>query len=365
MKEFWKNRRVTVTGHTGFKGAWLTLWLQQLGAEIQGIALEPERSPGLLEQFGLQDQIQHNIQDIREATALRELMADFAPEIVFHLAAQPLVRRSYREPVETWSTNVFGSINLMEALRTLEHSVVAVMVTTDKVYQNKEWAYSYREVDPVGGHDPYSSSKAAMEIAVESWRNSFFGGGLQVAVATARAGNVIGGGDDAEDRIVPDIIRSLQNSEPVAVRNPQATRPWQHVLEPLSGYLSLAEKIHGAQSIEDLDALLQLCSPWNFGPLPAANRSVESLVKAALDSWPGTWEDQSIGDAPHEARFLGLAIDKSIRFLNWHPRWSFEKTVRMTMEWYRQVAATECPRAVSIRQIQDFECNAVHAFNHS
>jgi CDP-glucose 4,6-dehydratase len=360
MTTFWNHRRVLVTGHTGFKGAWLTLWLRQLGAEVQGIALEPEVKPGLLEQFGLMDEVDHNIQDIRDAGALRKLMVRFAPEIVFHLAAQPLVRRSYREPVDTWNTNVFGTINVMECLRASSQPVVAVMVTTDKVYQNNEWAHAYREVDPVGGHDPYSSSKAATEIAVASWRSSFFADGFQTAVATARAGNVIGGGDYAEDRIIPDIIRSLQNNQAIDVRNPNATRPWQHVLEPLSGYLSLAEKLHNAQSSKDVSTLGMLCSAWNFGPLPESNQTVKSLVNTALESWPGTWVDSSNSNAPHEANFLGLAIDKATRFLDWYPRWSFEKTVRTTMEWYRQVTDKKCPRTVAIEQIQEFECSSRH-----
>jgi CDP-glucose 4,6-dehydratase len=361
MKTFWKNRRVLVTGHTGFKGAWLSLWLRQLGAEVQGIALEPEVKPGLLEQFGLIDEIEHNIQDIRDAGALRKLMIRFAPEIVFHLAAQPLVRRSYREPVDTWNTNVFGTINVMECLRASSQPVVAVMVTTDKVYQNNEWAHAYREVDPVGGHDPYSSSKAATEIAVASWRSSFFGDGCQTAVATARAGNVIGGGDYAEDRIIPDIIRSLQNNQAIDVRNPNATRPWQHVLEPLSGYLSLAEKLHNAQSCKDVASLGMLCSAWNFGPLPESNQTVKSLVTTAMESWPGSWADKSDRTAPHEANFLSLAIDKAARLLAWYPRWSFDKTVRMTVDWYRkQLSENACPRALAIDQIEEFTCNSHH-----
>ena len=358
MKKFWKNRRVLVTGHTGFKGAWLSLWLRQLGAEVQGIALEPEVKPGLFEQFGLIDEIEHNIQDIRDVGALRKLMVGYAPEIVFHLAAQPLVRRSYREPVDTWNTNVFGTINVMECLRASSQPVVAVMVTTDKVYQNNEWAHAYREIDPLGGHDPYSSSKAAAEIAVASWRSSFFGDGCQTAVATARAGNVIGGGDYAEDRIIPDIIRSLQNNQAIDVRNPNATRPWQHVLEPLSGYLSLAEKLHNAQSSKDVSTLGMLCSAWNFGPLPESNQTVKSLVTTAMESWPGSWADKSDRTAPHEANFLSLAIDKAARLLAWYPRWSFDKTVRMTVDWYRkQLSENACPRALAIDQIEEFTCN--------
>ncbi|MCP4504840.1 MAG: NAD-dependent epimerase/dehydratase family protein, partial [Fuerstiella sp.] len=223
---------------------------------------------------------------------------------------------------------------------------------------NREWGYAYREVDPVGGHDPYSSSKAAAEIAVESWRNSVFGDGADAAIATSRAGNVIGGGDFAEDRIIPDIIRSLQGGKTIAVRNPQATRPWQHVLESLSGYLTLAERMHHAQSDKDVDRLRQLCSAWNFGPLPEANRTVEEVVETALKHWPGSWQDQSQSAAVHEATFLGLAIDKSTRGLNWYPRWSFDKTIQMTIDWYRKVAEGECPRSLALEQIREYECSS-------
>ncbi|MEZ6128506.1 MAG: CDP-glucose 4,6-dehydratase [Planctomycetaceae bacterium] len=353
--KFWQNKRVLITGHTGFKGAWLTLWLRQLGADVLGVALEPEFRPGLLDQFRMIGEIQHCIQDIRDATGLRLVVENFDPEIVFHLAAQPLVRRSYQDPQATWSTNVFGSINLMQAMRDLQSPTVAVMVTTDKVYQNKEWVHGYREVDPLGGHDPYSSSKAAMEIAVESWRKSFFGDSRHIAIATARAGNVIGGGDFSDDRIIPDLVRSLINGTPATVRNPQATRPWQHVLEPLSGYMKLAERLFDAQSSGDSEQLQLLASSWNFGPLPEANRTVEELVTTAFQTWPGTWHDQSDSNGPHEATFLGLAIDKATRYLNWSPRWSFDQAVHATVNWYRkQILDNACPRALAENQIATF-----------
>ncbi len=356
LNTFWKNQRVLVTGHTGFKGAWLTLWLRQLGANVCGIALEPETKPGLCEQFHLEAEIQHNIVDIRDADKVVECVRSFQPTIVFHLAAQALVRPAYAQPVETWDTNVRGTINLMESLRTLHQPVAAVMVTTDKVYLNREWTHGYRENDPVGGHDPYSSSKAAMEIAVESWRKSFFGNGTQVAIATARAGNVIGGGDFAIDRIVPDIVRSLQAGSPVAVRNPIATRPWQHVLEPLSGYMKLAERLHTAQANKDINDLNTLTSPWNFGPLPEANRTVASLVETALKTWPGTWSNESPQNPPHEATFLGLAIDKAARHLEWYPRWSFAQAVRATMEWYKLRYFEDAdPKELATAQIASFE----------
>lgn len=356
--DFWNGKAVLVTGHTGFKGAWLTLWLRQLGANVSGISLESESQPGLLDQFQLAAEIRHHIQDIRNASEIRSLVRELAPDVIFHLAAQPLVRRSYQAPADTWNTNVFGTINLMEAIRDLDQPVVAVMVTTDKVYQNHEWPYAYREVDPVGGHDPYSSSKAAMEVAVESWRKSFFGDSSQVAIATARAGNVIGGGDFAEDRIVPDIIRHLRTDRRIAVRNPRSTRPWQHVLEPLSGYLKLAERLRDAQMTQQTDMLVKLCSSWNFGPLPEANRTVQELVETALKSWPGEWDDHSSDSQPHEAAFLGLAIDKAARYLDWYPRWSFANAVQMTIHWYRDVQAGKCPRSYSIEQIRAYQCNS-------
>lgn len=357
LKEFYSGRRVLVTGHTGFKGAWLTLWLRELGADILGIGLESELRPGLLYQFGLETEIQHVVQDIRDAEALSSVVEEFNPECVFHLAAQALVRRSYREPVNTWATNVIGSINLMESMQRLEQSVVSVMVTTDKVYENQEWVAAYRESDPLGGHDPYSSSKAAMEIAVASWRKSFFGAHDRVAIATARAGNVIGGGDYSEDRIIPDIVRSLNARKPLKIRNPQATRPWQHVLEPLSGYLRLAQALGEAQARNDIFSLESLCSAWNFGPLPEANRTVAAVAEEAFRSWPGEWQKAEQKEAPHEATFLGLAIDKATRLLGWYPRRSFEDAIRDTMTWYRQhLESGECPRRLSVDQIREFEC---------
>ena len=353
MNQFWNNRRVVVTGHTGFKGAWLTLWLNSMGASICGISLEPEKQPGLLEQFRLTGEIDHHIQDIRDLPRLAPIIKEFAPEVLIHLAAQPLVRRSYQEPVNTWTTNVIGTINILEALKQVSNPVSVVVATTDKVYSNNEWEFSYRENDPLGGHDPYSASKAAAEIAVNSWRSSFFGDHNKIAVATARAGNVVGGGDFSDDRIVPDIIRSLEQGQPVLVRNPNATRPWQHVLEPLSGYLVLAERLLEAQIGQDCVRLSQLCSAWNFGPLPEGNRTVKELVEVALKFMCGSWSDQSGGKCLHEAQFLGLAIDKATRQLNWYPRWNFEQTIQATMKWYGNYRAV-APRELAIDQINSY-----------
>jgi CDP-glucose 4,6-dehydratase len=261
-----------------------------------------------------------------------EQVAETRPEVVLHLAAQPLVRRSYAEPAATWAANVMGTIHVLEALRPLQEPCTAVLITTDKVYRNKEWLYGYRENDPLGGHDPYSSSKAAAELAIASWRASFCGTQPHqtphLRIASARAGNVIGGGDWAADRIVPDAMRALGRGEAIGVRNPAATRPWQHVLEPLSGYLRLAER---------LTADASLAEAFNFGPPLEANRSVRELVEEALRHWPGRWSDESDPRAPHEASLLHLVIDKAHHQLGWAPRWPFATTVERTVGWYRRL----------------------------
>ena len=345
-RSFWAGRRVLLTGHTGFKGSWLLLWLQQLGAQVWTYALEPEPGPNLFSQLAEfsppGEGWLHQIGDLADLEALRRLVLSSQPEVVLHLAAQPLVRRSYEDPLGTWTTNVMGSLHLLEALKPLSHLCAVVMVTTDKVYQNREWAHGYRESDRLGGHDPYSASKAGAEIAIDSWRSSFCGPGLHqtpfLRIASARAGNVIGGGDWAADRIVPDAIRSLVNGDPIPVRNPSATRPWQHVIEPLAGYLRLAEVL-------SRDAQPP-CESFNFGPSLASNRSVGDLVTTILDHWPGRWLDQSDPCAPHEANLLHLQIDKAYHLLGWQPRWDYATTMARTMGWYRAhhqgTSALEC-----------------------
>ena len=340
---FWNGRRVLLTGHTGFKGSWLALWLCQLGAEVHGLGLAPDTNPSLFDQLDLAQKLSgHHLLDIRDAAALTSLVVSSKPEVVLHLAAQPLVRRSYRDPLVTWATNLQGSLHLLEALKSLQHHCAVVMVTTDKVYANQEWEYGYRETDRLGGHDPYSASKAAAELAIASWRSSFCGQAPyqtpHLAIGTARAGNVIGGGDWAEDRIVPDAMRSLGAGKAISVRRPEATRPWQHVLEPLSGYLLLAEKLAAGS-----DAF---SSSFNFGPALEANRSVRELVEAVLSHWPGSWQDLSDLSEPHEAGRLHLQIDKAHHQLGWQPRWLFNKTIERTVAWYRAVhegaSALEC-----------------------
>ena len=337
--QFWSGKRVLLTGHTGFKGSWLLLWLLELGAEVWGYALEAEPEPNLFRQ--LQPELLANPKyaerfhdqhaDLANAKALSALVERCQPQVVLHLAAQPLVRRSYADPVETWTTNLIGSLHLLEALKPLQHPCAVVMVTTDKVYENREWLYGYREPDPLGGHDPYSASKAGAEIAIASWRDSFCGTAPHqtphLRIATARAGNVIGGGDWAADRIVPDAMRALAAGEPIGVRNPCATRPWQHVLEPLAGYLRLAEELTTSPAPP--------CEAFNFGPQLESNCPVWDLVQTMLSHWPGEWLDQSDPTAPHEAGLLHLQIDKAFHRLGWSPLWDYATTIERTVGWYR------------------------------
>lgn len=330
FNQAFRNKSVWLSGHTGFKGSWLTQWLLELGATVHGFALAPDPEASLFTQLGLARDIQHEIADIRHAAAVAQSIQATQPDFVFHLAAQPLVRRSYAEPVATYATNVMGTTHVLEALRALAKPCVAVFVTTDKCYENREWVHGYREEDSLGGHDPYSSSKAAAEIAIAAWRRSFFKGHA-VRVASARAGNVIGGGDWAEDRIVPDCIRALQAGRAVPVRNQTATRPWQHVLEPLSGYLWLAACLAQTDAADG-----QLASAFNFGPGHDANRTVAQLVAEILCHWPGRWEDKSDPQAVHEAGLLQLATDKANALLGWFPVWTFPEAVRETTAWYRR-----------------------------
>ena len=332
---FWQNRRVFVTGHTGFKGSWLLLWLLQLGAQVHGYALPPEAAPNLFRALwsGLEGQFVHHEAGLADQSTLRQAIEIAQPEVVLHLAAQPLVRESYRDPLGTWRTNVLGSLELLEALSPLQLNCAVVMVTTDKVYANREWEHGYRETDRLGGHDPYSASKAGAELAIQSWRASFCGSAPHqtphLRIATARAGNVIGGGDWAPNRIVPDAMRALAAQKPAVLRNPNATRPWQHVLEPLGGYLLLAQQL--------LTAPKPPGDAFNFGPPLSSNRPVLELVEAMLSHWPGRWEAAPQAQAPHEAGLLHLQIDKAHHHLGWAPRWDFDTTVARTVAWYRQV----------------------------
>jgi CDP-glucose 4,6-dehydratase len=332
-------RRVLLTGHTGFKGAWLSEWLLGLGADVTGFALAPPTDPALFDQLGLARRLRHIQSDVRDAAKVAHAVSESRPDFIFHLAAQSLVRESYEHPVDTFATNVMGTINVLEAARALDRPCVVIVVTTDKCYLNREWLYGYREDDPLGGRDPYSASKAAAEIATAAWRSSFFGKS-PVRIASGRAGNVIGGGDWARDRIVPDCIRALSAGRPIPVRNRLATRPWQHVLEPLAGYLWLAASLAAASDrLHDDDASLE--SGFNFGPDSDSNRNVGELVGRVLQHWPGEWADASDGTAPHEARFLHLSTDKAARLLRWRPVWAFDRTIAETVGWYRDTAGAD------------------------
>lgn len=351
-----------LTGHTGFKGSWLALWLIELGAEVTGLALEPDPggSPAkpLFRALGLGERLRarHRIGDIRHAESVQTAVDVAQPEVVFHLAAQPLVRQSYVDPVGTWSTNVQGSLQLLEALRSLQHSCAVVMITTDKVYANREWEWGYREDDQLGGHDPYSASKAAMELMVASWRVSFCGTASHqtphLALATARAGNVIGGGDCAANRIVPDAMRACAAGEPISIRNPLATRPWQHVLEPLAGYLQLAQRLYSEP--------LRHSKSYNFGPAAAANCTVQELVEHLLQHWPGapSWRDASQPGAPHEAGVLHLVADRAQQQLGWQPRWDFATTAARTAGWYHCVHRGEDALACCLEDLKAYAAAA-------
>lgn len=353
---FWGGRRVLLTGHTGFKGSWLTLWLLELGAEVHGLSLAPEpvEAPAqpLFQALGLAERLgeRHVTGDLRDPDVVSGVVSKAQPQVVLHLAAQPLVRRSYSDPLGTWGTNVQGSLHLLEALRCLRHPCSVVMVTTDKVYANREWDWGYREGDRLGGHDPYSASKAAVELMVSSWRASFCGSASHqtsmLAIATARAGNVIGGGDWAADRIVPDAMRAASIGVPITVRNPHATRPWQHVLEPLAGYLKLAEQLSVNPQLH--------ATAYNFGPEFDANRSVQDLVEHLMLHWPGCdgWCDVSDPEAVHEAGLLHLVADQARRRLGWFPRWSFEITAARTASWYRRVHEGVAPLTCCMDDLQ-------------
>jgi CDP-glucose 4,6-dehydratase len=328
---FYSGKKVLVTGHTGFKGAWLSLWLRELGAAVFGYSWPAPTQPSLHELVAGQVFAGECIEDIRNLAALKQWLGDVRPDVVFHLAAQPLVRRSYAEPLETFAINTIGTANLLEAVRQSELPCAVVVVTSDKCYENQGWDHGYRENDPMGGHDVYSMSKGAAELVVQSWRRSFFEGNPKLGpVATARAGNVIGGGDYAEDRLVPDCIRALMAGQSIAIRNPHSTRPWQHVLDCLSGYLWLGARLATAPKSSPL------ANAFNFGPGLQANVPVSDVVELLLKSWPGKWHLTGEVTAAKEAKLLNLAIDKAARQLNWFPTWNLEQAIENTVRWYHQ-----------------------------
>ena len=359
-----------VTGHTGFKGAWLSLWLRELGAVVSGLSLDPPTDPSLYDiirprAFPETDGGHDGRGDIRGIAVVEEALNRVEPEVIFHLAAQPLVRLSYEQPLETLASNVMGTAHVLEAVRRRGNACTVVVVTSDKCYENHEWEFAYRENDPLGGHDIYSMSKGASELVAAAWRHSFFqaaGGANDVRMATARAGNVIGGGDFARDRIVPDAATALVAGLAVPVRNPHATRPWQHVLECLGGYLWLGARLAQA---EEADERRRLESAFNFGPGPGANRPVGELVTEFLKHWPGgKWDDLSgaLGKQPHEASRLNLAIDKADMLLGWFPVWPFAETVRRTAAWYYRRAMSPGDHAamlaLSLEQLNDYTAAA-------
>ncbi len=378
--DIYRGKRVLLTGHTGFKGAWLAEWLLSLGAEVTGFALPPPTAPSLFDQLGLAARLRHIEGDVRDLAAVRAAFAVARPDFVFHLAAQPLVRLSYEQPTETFAANVMGTANVLEAARLAADPArpcAIVAVTTDKCYENREWVHSYREEDPMGGYDPYSASKGAAELVISSYRRSFFSAAdSAVRLASARAGNVIGGGDWALDRIVPDCMRALARGDSIPVRNKVATRPWQHVLEPLSGYLWLgaalvalrggsAEALSPGSANRNGSAVplhfppATYASAFNFGPALASNKTVAELVQEILKHWPGRWEDKSDPKAPHEAKLLNLATDKAHHLLGWSPVWPFAETIARTVAWYRASAASSVDHhALTTGQIADYTASA-------
>jgi len=351
---FWKDKKVLITGHTGFKGSWLSLWLQHFGADVIGISLDPPTTPSLYNQADVASGMLSLRQDVRNGEAIKQLFQQHKPEIVFHLAAQPLVRYSYHEPVETYETNVMGTLHVLEGIRSIDTVYAAVMITTDKCYENREWVWGYRENEPMGGHDPYSSSKGAAELLIASYRDSYYPERQydqhKVAIASVRAGNVIGGGDWAEDRLIPDIIRAFQKEKTVEIRNPYSIRPWQHVLEPLSGYIRLAELLTN-DGVEYAEA-------WNFGPKEEDARQVQWIVEQMAKQW-GNDASWVIDDDhhPHEANYLKLDCSKANTRLNWQPKWNLNQTLQKIVEWHKSGCWNGGCKEVCLSQINEYMGN--------
>lgn len=346
---FWAGKRVLITGHTGFKGSWLALWLESLGADVVGLALDPPSTPNLFERARVAEGITSVHADIRDPDLVRDVMATCRPEIVFHMAAQSLVRPSYQNPVDTYATNVMGTVHVLDAMRQVGSARVGVVVTSDKCYENREsMLWGYRENDPMGGHDPYSNSKGCAELVTSAYRRSFFNGGdSPLALASARAGNVIGGGDWADDRLIPDVIRAFVAGEPVHIRRPDAIRPWQHVLEPLSGYLLLAERLWSDGA--------PMADGWNFGPDDRDARPVQHVVEQMIDRWGhGAAATIDEGPHPHEATYLRLDCSKAHALLGWRPRLPLDDALAWTVEWYRDVEDGGDARALTLEQIQRY-----------
>ncbi len=342
--DVYRGKRVLVTGHTGFKGSWLSLWLKHLGADVVGISLAPETQPNHWSLLGLESTVKHHELDIRHTTEVARVIKANQPEVIFHLAAQPLVRRSYRDPLESWSTNVMGTANVLEACRQTLSVRSIVAVTTDKCYENQEWAWGYRETDRLGGHDPYSASKAGSELVAASYRSSFFHAGGAPMLATARAGNVIGGGDWSEDRLIPDLVRAIDTRQSLEIRSPNSTRPWQHVLESLSGYLRLGQNlIEGNKNFDEA---------WNFGPGRSGNRTVADVLNILQTHWPEMLWHQTPSPQPHEAILLSLDSTKAHAQLGWQPVWSLDTTLEKTADWYRTFLNSRT--TISLQQLAQY-----------
>ena len=345
--DFWKGKRVFLTGHTGFKGGWAALWLQQMGAIVKGFSLPPPTTPSLFEQAQVADGMESEFGDIRDLAAITTSMVAFNPDILIHMAAQPLVRLSYREPVETYATNVMGTVHVLEAARKCPNLKAIVNITTDKCYENREWEWGYRENEPMGGHDPYSNSKGCAELVTSAYRKSFFSAPGTPALASVRAGNVIGGGDWAQDRLLPDAVRAWEKGATLHIRRPQATRPWQHVLEPLAAYLRLAQRLWESPA---------LAGAYNFGPLPHEAATVKNVIELASTAYPASatsYENESEG--PHEAGWLALETAHARQVLGVAPHWSLNTAVARTMNWYRQQHGGADARALCLADIDAWE----------
>lgn len=350
-KVFWQGKKVFITGHTGFKGTWLSLWLLHMGAEVSGYALEPTTAPNLFSLLNLQKDMSSTLGDVRDLAALLKTMKQEKPDIVIHMAAQPLVRYSYQEPIETYAVNVMGTVNVLEAIKQVAKIKCALVVTTDKCYENREWVWGYREVDPLGGYDPYSSSKACAEIVTSAYRSSFFAQGNSTLIASVRAGNVIGGGDWSTDRLIPDLIKGFMENHEVVIRNPSAIRPWQHVLEPLCGYLTLAQKLYQGEN--------NLASAWNFGPWDEDTKPVNWIADHLSQLWGdnATWKldasDTSIN--PHEAHYLKLDWSKARMQLNWQPRWDLQSALEKIVSWYKSyITDVNSVPEITLRDIKNY-----------
>ena len=352
VRAVWQNKRVYVTGHTGFKGAWISLWLASLGAKVHGYALAPDSEPNLFTSARIVDHVEHEVGDIRNLEQLERSIATFQPEVVFHLAAQPLVRRSYAAPIETYSTNVMGTVHVLDAIRRVSSVRAVVIVTSDKCYENREWLWGYREDDRLGGFDPYSNTKACVELVTASYRNSYFAPAdfakHKVALASARAGNVIGGGDWSEDRLIPDMVRGFLAGRPVQIRYPRAIRPWQHVLEPLAGYIALAEHL--------LQQGTSFAGAWNFGPADGDSWSVARVADAMTELWgAGAHWVSEAAENPHEAGYLKLDASKAHSLLNWCPRLPLEQALRWVVEWFLAWQRGENMQAFTLEQIVEYQ----------